>query len=270
MGSFYDEESAVATEELNMVQAENNLSTAIIDLTQLMDIDYNPNFPVESPKVDLPDQSAVALRTDEIYNVAMETLPVVRFSDYKVQSAELNLSRIKGFRYPRLSVFGSLSSGYSSLAQTITSISPLEFEKTSFGDQLDNNYNERFGFSLSVPIFNGRSTESNIQRSKISLENARYDQELTHDQLYKDVILAHTQANSAQKRYSAAERSSVAMNESFKYAKKRYELGALSSIEFLKARDNLDFAESEFLQSKYELIFRIKALDFYLGRPLTF
>ena len=60
------------------------------------------------------------------------------------------------------------------------------------------------------------------------------------------------------------------MNESFKYAKKRYELGALSSIEFLKARDNLDFAESDFLQAKYELIFRIKALDFYLGRPLTF
>jgi outer membrane protein len=292
MGSLFDEESAVATEELNLVQADINLSIAIIDLTQLMDLDYDPDFKVESPKVELPDQSSLALPTDEIYGVALETLPVVRFSNYKVQSAEMGLASQKGARIPRLSLFGSLNSRYSSLSKHVTAINDIglqpngnvttggdnvlspsaefEFDKTEFVDQLDNNYNESFGFSLSVPIFNGRTTEANIQRSEIGLANAKYNLELTHDQLYKNVVLAHTNAKSAQKKYSAAERNDVALKESFKYAEKRYNLGSLSSIEFLKARDNRDQAESDFLQAKYELIFRIKALDFYLGRPLTF
>lgn len=291
-GAYFDEESAVATEELNLVQAENNLSTAIIDLTQLMDLEYDPDFRVESPKVDLPDQSAIAMSANEVFDVAKSTLPMVRFSEYKVMSAEKGLSASKGIRLPRLSMFGSLSSRYSSLDRTLVSLDYLgfqpngnvtaggdvvlgpaysaEFDQTGFWDQLENNYGEAFGFSISVPIFNGRSTESAIQRSRINLENARYDRELTHDQLYKNVVQALSNARSAQKRYAAAERNKVAMTESFGYAEKRYDLGALSSIEFLRARDSFDAAESEFLQAKYELLFRIKALDFYLGRPLTF
>ena len=38
----------------------------IIDFTQLMDLDYAPDFQVESPKVDLPDQSAIAIPTKGI------------------------------------------------------------------------------------------------------------------------------------------------------------------------------------------------------------
>ncbi len=293
-GSFYDEESAVATEELNLVQAENAHLSAVIDLMQLMNLDYSPEFTVESPKVELPDQSALALSAQEVYDVATATLPELRSSAYKVQSAESGLSARKGGRYPRLSIFGSLNTGYSSLTQRpvgspvfggysptqyVTSggdqvLQPyytgVEYDKVNRFDQFEDNYNKSVGVSLSIPIFNGWSTEANVQRSKINLENARYNDELTRQDLYKKVVQAHANALSSQKRYEAAERSKVAMNESFGYAQKRYELGALSSIEFLKSRDNLDAAESEFLQAKYEFIFRIKALDYYLGRPLVF
>ncbi|MBK9045299.1 MAG: hypothetical protein IPL74_00925 [Bacteroidetes bacterium] len=44
----------------------------------------------------------------------------------------------------------------------------------------------------------------------------------------------------------------------------------MSSVEFLNVRNNAAKAESDLLQAKYDLIFRIKVLDFYLGKPLAF
>ncbi|MBK8416010.1 MAG: TolC family protein [Bacteroidetes bacterium] len=54
------------------------------------------------------------------------------------------------------------------------------------------------------------------------------------------------------------------------YAEKKYNVGMMSSVEFLNVRNNAAKAESDLLQAKYDLIFRIKVLDFYLGKPLTF
>ena len=263
-GNLLDAESALAAEELAMVNADNQLVSSIIAITQLLELKSMEGFDVAEPAVELPDQSGLALTSDEIYNTALKILPEFRAGEFNIKSAEKSLDVSKGARFPRLSLNGGLSSGYSNVERLLTG------ELKTFDDQLHDNYNKYVGVNLSIPIFNGWSTESNIRRSKINLENTRYNDQLTRNQAYKSIVQAHADGIAARQKYAAAEKASVAIRESYSYAEKRYNVGMLSSIEFLNVRNNMSKADSDFLQAKYDLIFRLKVIDFYLGRPLAF
>jgi outer membrane protein len=193
---------------------------------------------------------------------------------------------------PRLSAFGSLSSFYSSSSKRLKSVDFAGFnpsgdvtsggdtvlspsfntvlESNPYGDQLDENYNKAFGISLSIPIFNGLSTRTNVKRARLNLENAKYAAQLTRNQVYQSIQQAHTDAIAARKRYDATQRSLTAFEEAFVYAEKRFNAGLTNSLEFLTASNNLTRTRVELLQAKYDYIFRVKVLDFYAGNPLTF
>jgi outer membrane protein len=143
-------------------------------------------------------------------------------------------------------------------------------ESNPYGDQLDENYNKAFGISLSIPIFNGLSSRTNVKRARLNLENAKYTAQLTRNQVYQSIQQAHTDAIAARKRYDATQRSLTAFEEAFVYAEKRFNAGLTNSLEYLTASNNLTRTRVELLQAKYDYIFRVKVLDFYAGNPLTF
>jgi outer membrane protein len=60
-----------------------------------------------------------------------------------------------------------------------------------------------------------------------------------------------------------------ASKESYLQAETQYNLGALSVNEYLTTKNTWLQAETNYLQAKYELLFRRKVLDFYLGKELT-
>lgn len=263
-GNLLDAEAALAAEELAVVNADNQLKSSLISLTQLLELKTTDGFLVVDPSVDLPDQSSLVLSPDEIFTTSLKVLPEFRASEWNLKSAEKSYRVSKGARAPRLNLFGSMTTGYSNYTRRITG------EKVSFSDQMDENFNKVMGVSLQIPILNGLSTESNIKRSRLNLENAKYTDQQTKNQLYKSIVQAHSDASAGLKRYAASEKAALSTAEAFTYAEKKYNVGMLSSIEFLNVRNNKSKAESDFLQAKYDLIFRIKVLDFYLGKPLTF
>ncbi|MBL0342166.1 MAG: TolC family protein [Bacteroidetes bacterium] len=263
-GNLLDADAALAGEELNVINNENLLKSALIAVTQLLELKTTDGFTVADPSVDLPDQSALALSPDEIFNTSLKTLPEFRASELNIKVAEKGLSISKGARSPRLNLFGSIASGYSNAARNLTGGDVV------FGDQLDNNFNKSFGLSLTIPLFNGWSAESNIKRARLNLENVRYTDQLTRNQAYKSIFQAHSDATAGLKKYYASEKAAIANKEALVYAQKKYDVGILSSIEFLNVKNATSKAESDFLQAKYDLIFRVKVIDFYLGKPLIF
>lgn len=263
-GGFLDAEAALAAEELGLINAQNVLKTALITLTQLLELPSDEGFGVSVPEVLVPESSALALKPDEIFSAAMKNLPEFRVSMWNIKSAEKGLSIARGIRMPRLSLLGSINSGYSSATRRLTG------EKVSFNDQIDENYNKSVGLSLSIPIFNGWSANAGVSRSKINLENVKLSAQLTHNQVYKSVVQAHADANAALLRYDAAQKSMAAAGEALVYADKKFSAGLLSSVEFLNVRNNRTRAETDLIQAKYDLVFRIKVIDFYLGKPLQF
>ncbi len=290
-GGLLDADALLSSEQLAQITAENQLASATLTLTQLLELDSVADFKIERPPVTLPDQSILASSDLDIYALALKTLPEVRTAEYRLKSAEKGLAVARGGLYPSLTLFGSLNTGYSSVTQRLAGQpqfvglfpnglftsggdSVLEpfyssaFEKTPFHTQLNDNLGKSIGFTLSIPLFNGLSTQMGIRRAKINVLNTRYTQDLTLKQVYKSIQQARLDAVSSLNRFTAATKNFEAQTLALEYAEKKFNVGLLSSVDIINTRNNKSKAESDLLQAKYDLIFKIKILEFYAGKPL--
>lgn len=268
-GTLLDAEALLATQDLNVVTAQSQLDNSVLSLTQLLDLPSPAGFEVAVPPTEIPDQGTMSMTPEEINSIAMKNMPLIKGSEFKLLSAQKGLTIAKGGILPRLSMYGSLSSGYSSASQRLDTTT-FQFNEIPFNDQLDENYSKSVGFSLSIPIFNNWQTQTAVKRARLNVLGAEYSLQNSRNQVYKSVQQAHTDALAASKKYIAYQKTAASLAEAFRYADKRFNLGAISSIEYTTAKNNTDKANSDLLQAKYDLIFRIKILDFYAGKPLTF
>jgi outer membrane protein len=263
-GNLLDAEAALASEELGLVNAENSLNSANIAISQLLELENAMDFSIAPQQVDIPVQSSLMMKPEEIYAASLKTLPEIRASEYGISSAQKGLSSAKSGLFPSLNLFSSVGTFYNEGGYTQL------LGEIPFDEQVRNNQSKSFGLSLSIPLFNGWSVQSNIQRSRLNLENAMLQDELARKQVYKSVVQAHADATAGMNRFNASSKARNSADEAFNYAQRKYDVGLISFIEFINIRNNKSRAESELIQSKYDLIFRLKVLDFYLGKTLTF
>lgn len=288
-GTLFNIEAQLATEELQLVNAKNRLDLAYLDLIQLLDIKEADSFEISIPEVEITDDDKLEYTPLEMYSVAVNIQPEIKSSDVKIKSAEKGLSIAKGGRSPMLSLRGAYGSGYSGASREVTEVimgEPTEIGVTAtgvsvyapsfeyetrikpFNDQLEDNLNRNFGLYLTIPIFNNFQVSSSVAKSKINVDNAKITSQRTRDQLFKTIQQAHADASAALKRFHASEVNVKALQESFRYIEQRFNVGMVNHLEYNDAKNRLVAAESEMLQSKYEYIFRIRILDFYIGNPI--
>jgi outer membrane protein len=289
-GSLLEIQSQEANEELNLVNAKNQLEASYLTLTQLLELDSIGDFDIIRPEFDVFDSQEPLLSIDSTYFHAKESLPRVQGAEYNLKSQKEALDVAKGRRSPSLSLNFSYGTRYSSIRDRIagfdtvaapigytqpemetvyTSQPVANYENYPFMDQLQDNANTSLMFRLSIPIFNGWQTNTNISNARVGVLNARYELESVKNRLYKDIQNAHSDARAAWKKYQAAQKTVESMEESFKYTKQKFEVGLVNSVEYNTAKNNLTRAKSERLQAKYEYIFKSKILDFYKGEELT-
>ena len=289
-GNLLDIEAQYASDELRMVNAQSQYDQAMLSLIQLLELESTSGFSIDTVSIPVPDVDVSSLNISTVYDAALKTQPEIKSSEYKVESARKGLSIARGGLYPRLSLNGSISSNYSSSGQSLASLAydttligytqSLEpvytldaiptFKDTPFRDQLDENLSKSVGLSLVIPIFNGWATRSAIRRSKISWQQAQLNHESTQKTLFKNVQQAVNDVITAGNRLTAAKKSEEALNQSYRFNLQKFDLGMLNIYDFLLSKNNYTKAQADLLQAKYDLIFRIKVLDFYQGKPLTF
>ncbi len=291
-GNLREIEAQLASEELQKVNAENQLSITTLNLAQVLRLEDASDFDVAIP--DLSNFSGVSelITPGALYLTALETMPEIKSAEYNYYSAEKAKDLAQGSYSPSLSVTGSIGSGYSGANTEIVDVVALGLlpngdvtaggdqvlspafnfvrEDKAFVDQLDDNFNKSVGFRMNIPIFNGMNARSNVQRAKLNMQIAELDLDNAKIQLRQNIETAHNEAVAALKRYKAAEKSVEALTLSFNYAQQRYDVGMLNSFEFNNEKNRLNNAKSELLQAKYEYIFKTKVLDFYQGKALNF
>ena len=74
---------------------------------------------------------------------------------------------------------------------------------------------------------------------------------------------------SAKSQYDASLEQNQSSQESYDVTNEKFKVGLLNSVDFLVQKTSLITSESKLLQSKFNLIFSYKVLDFYKGVPLT-
>jgi outer membrane protein len=261
-GSLLEIEAQYAREELNVVNAQNRLQLAYLDIYQLLEVPSTESFKIEKPELPEIGANLSLLNSMDVFKNAVQIRPAVKGAEYKLESAKKQLLIAKGNKLPSLS-FGA---NYFNLYNN--QYTDLNQEKIMFGDQLKNNQRYGFGVNLSIPIFNHYQARTGVSNAQIQVENTELQLQNTKNLLRKDIEQSYTNALAAFKRYIANQKTVVSSKEAFRYTEEKFNVGMINSVEYNESKNNLTKSQSDLLQAKYEYIFRTKILDFYNGIPI--
>jgi len=272
-GSALEIQAQYAAEELNVVNAENQLQMAYLNLQQMLDLQYDPGFRVNIPDLPTPGDSLMLLNVMDIYGTAQEIMPRIRASEYNLESSQLDLDIAKGMRYPSLSLSGNYNTGFSDIREKLISTDPVTnlpiYGKYPFFEQINDNLSVGLGLGLNIPIFNGGQVNSAVSNARIGIENARLEVQNMKNNLYRDIQQAFVDAMAALKKYESTGKALISMEESFSYTEKKFEVGLVNTVDYNTSKNQLTMTQSDLLQAKYDFIFKTKILHFYKGEPIT-
>ena len=290
-GTLLDIQAQLASEELNLTTAQNQLDISYLSLAQLLNISQIEGFSIVKPDLIIGNETLLTATANQIYTTAVSNLPEVKSAEYNVKSSEKAIDVAWGGLSPRLVFSGAYGTGYSGLSQRI--VTPYIFEglipngsvlangqlvyvptfateKIPFAEQYKNNVNKSFGLFLTIPIFNRFQVKAAIDKAQIQKLNAELSVESTKLQVQKNIQQAYADANAGFKKYNSSLKAVDATRESFKYTEQKFNVGMLNTNDYNDSKNKLIKAESDLLQAKYEYIFKTKVLDFYQGKPLKF
>ncbi len=287
-------EAVLAADSSSLITAETSARQLLLQMKALLNMDAAGTFDILTPRVDLiPIENLTNLQPDAVYNLATANMPQQKADVFSVLSAKKLVEVAKGSMYPTFSLFGSLGSAYNNRAQEVLSktqvIAPVgtvtvggtpyqvfpltPFDSYTFGnmkyfDQLNQNFRQSIGVSVSVPIFNGGALRSSWQRSKLNVKQVELQQEQNSFTLKQDIYKAYNDAVAAMQLFNANKKAVSSSQKAYDFAMRRYELGLLSTYDLITTQTTLQQAKSQLLYSQYDYVFKMKLLEFYRGQGL--
>jgi outer membrane protein len=267
-GSLLEIQAQHASEELSVINYENSLDLAYLDLLQILDLPADTDFEIDVPVLDIEITGKLP-ELATVYALASERLPQIKKAELDVESAYKDVAIAKGRLSPTLSLISGWGTNYSSNFPDFDTTSPNFGGVMAFGDQLRNNQSRYLGLNLNIPIFNGYQASTNVSLAKISATNAEYNYQLTVNTLRKNIEQAYSDARGAYKSYIATKQSLTSFQESYRYTEQKFAVGLSNSLDYNIAKTQLASVESELIRARYDFIFKQKILEFYMGLPLT-
>ncbi|MFA0964751.1 TolC family protein [Roseivirga sp. BDSF3-8] len=290
-------QAQLASNRRDLIQAENSLAIAKLNLKQLLRLPAEEEIEVESPDLDVATLDVLEQSSDEIYQNAEQVLPQIESADKSVESSEYSVESARGEYYPTLSLGGSLRTNYSSLGESRTLIGDpimvvdtvgylasdqselvviegLDFERNiesgiGVWQQFDENFSQSAFISLNIPILNGFRTRNNVQRASINQRRAELQALQVRQDLRQSIETAYTDVVTSSESFEASQQQVESLEEAFRATEKQYNVGALNFVDYQLASNNLFRARSELLRARFEYIFKKKILEFYQGQPIT-
>ncbi len=288
---LYDMKGQLANDELSVVSTKNSLENAKLTLAQLMNIPYSENMQVVAfSESDLITQYGSGI--SEVYENALNHLALVKSADLKVAGAAKNIKAIKGQMLPTLYLSGGLYTNYSSTANTQNFVNTTDVQTTNYvmlnnikspvyspqstynsvpityGTQLNNNFNSAVSLGIQIPLLNGLQTRNKMKQAKVAEQQLTVQAQNTRDLLRKAIETDFVNMNSDYSSYQILVRQVSDFEQSFRAAEIRFEQGAISTVDFVIAKNNLDRVLTNLVSIKYNYLLRTKLLDFYQDKPL--
>ena len=283
--------SQVATNEVNLINAQNNLDLALLTLKQAMLLPASEPIEIIVPDITPDTRDGIGYSSQEVFDAAMTEMPEIQSAKLGLESAQLGIRIARATGMPSLNLGGSFSTNYSDAFSrsvltgstfvdqdiifngqpaTISVEQPtFAREEVPFNTQIDQNLSRSLGISLSIPVFNRFSTYASVQRANIALQQAEITVKERENTLRQQIESAYNDAQAAAKTYEANQKQVNALEETFRAVENQYNLGAANFTDYQVASNNLFRAKSDFVRAKYDYVFKLKILEFYKGNPLT-
>ena len=284
----------VASDSSALINVETEVQLALLQLRALLNLDYRTPFDIEAPDLHAKELMLNDEETEpyKMYEIARDNQHRIKSQYLNMMSAEKSVKKAKSAKYPSLFLGGNISTSYSSQFKEVTGqkligerqvgsvavagvnypITTPEFDFITstipYNRQLDNNLRSNIALTLSVPIFNGHQVKTNIERARIGLYNQRIAMRREQQNLQQEIYTAALQAKAAKQKYTAALSTKQSAQRALDFAIKRYKIGMLPTFEYTQTQNNFNQASFNALAAKYEMIFKAKVLDFYIGKPI--
>lgn len=255
MQDYTDAVSQEATNKYNLISAKNSYAQQVIVIKQLLELTPADTFDVVSPDTENYNTPILPNKM-EVYHAALGYLPEYQAAELGTEVSEKELDIAKGAYLPTLSLSGSLGTGFTSV------------QDLNFADQINGNFNQRVGLTLTIPIFNRNQTKASVQKAEIAIDQSKIQEQTVRKEIYQKIETAYQNAVATQEQLVAAKASSSAAEESYKLAQKKYELGALSATDLVISQNTYTNAQQNYLQAKYLNILYTQLLEFYQGNDI--
>ncbi len=286
-------ESQLSNDSATLINAQANYGLSVLQLKALLNIEADVPFEVEEPSVEsIPVETLSELEPAAVYALAVKNMPQQKINELNVKAAVKNVAVQKAAMYPSLTFFGGLDTRYSNAerlyasaftntfvpigrtptGEVVTTIDerlvPTAYSKNTYFRQINNNFGQSVGLSLNIPIFNGGLARTNWRKAKLNVESVELQKELDGQTLKQDIYQAHLNAVAALQKFQATQKAVATSQKAYEYARKRFDVGLLNSIDLITNQNNFFRARINLLSAQYDYVFKMKLLEFYKGQGL--
>lgn len=250
-------QSQVSQGRYDVVNIQTQIDNAKMQLKQLLELPASVSFDIAPFEVtDGQVLQAIPSKSD-IYASALTSRPEVKKSQLAIEQSQLSTKMTRSAYYPTVSLQGSLGDSH------------MTGTRSSFLNQMRNNFNMAVGVSVSIPIFDNRQTRSAVERAKIAEATAQLDLQDTQKELYQSIETYWLNARNSQAKYLAARDNVSSMQSSYELMSEQFNVGLKNIAELLTSRANLLSAEQTMLQDKYTALLNRHLLSFYAGEDIS-
>ncbi len=282
----------LALEEQGQIQAQNTVDVSYLAVKHLLDLEPDFELKLERPEVLLPDDAALAEWTlPSVYEKAMHTQPQIAAGEIRLKSAAVDEKIAQAGMLPSVILFGGVNTNYSTLAQEITGFDssiqdqevifngttatvgfPVDvprFQDRPYFDQISDNFGQNVGMQISIPVYNNHQHKVAVERAQLNRLSTELTNKQTRQQLKTSVQSAIADARAAQLNLDAAQKSFDAAQMAFTNSRKKFDLGAINTFDLTTAKTTMDNAQADLSLARYDYLFKLKVVDFYLGNKIT-
>ena len=242
-----------AQDEYNIVEIKSQMMNYKLQLKQLLEITDESAFDVAIPEVNEAQVLSEIPSLQSVYEQALMQRPEIERSRLAIKSSDVSLNIAKAGWMPSINLNGGITTSTNSLSND------------NWGSQFKSNVNTSLGLGVSVPIYDGRSTKTAVNKAKIQQLQAQLDLLDQQKTLYSNLQQYWLNALTNQEKFKAASSSVESAQQSYELLSEQFRLGLKNIVELMNGKVNLLTAQQSQLQSKYQTIYNKQMLDFYQG-----
>jgi outer membrane protein len=260
ISDLYQQQAAVASARLAVLQARQALELAKVDLMQTLQLEPSASYDFVPPALGdtatISGDSIPGLPRYELDSLLAQAM--ARRSDLSAQlsrleAAEQAIRSARGGRLPSVSMNFNYNSAYTNA------------NELGFLDQFDQRRGGSVGVGLSLPIFDRGNASIATQQAELQLENARLTLEQQRQTVALEVRRALLDYEAAQEQLVAAAAQQRAADLAVATVQERYRVGAATLVEVTQSRASQVQAASAYINARYNLVFQQSLMSYYTG-----
>lgn len=249
----------IARDEQTLITNQNSLNLNYLKLKNLLEINPNKTIQVRIPEKKQLESQFNPLSLNSTYSQTLNTQATIKACEARIQSAAIGIKLAKTDALPKVSLFAGIDTRFSNVSNR---------DNESYFRQINQNFGQSFGLQITIPIYNNHRTIINLEQAELNVIDVEMQKKQAQQLLKAEVqeTIANTEA--AYLELEASKKSLVAAQLTYQNVLRKYQLGTMNSLELTTAKTNFDTAKLNLARAKYTYLFRLKIIDFYLGKEL--